>query len=75
MCIIKGFRPKFIISVLYINDMNIIGTPGELENITYCLKEKFEMEIFDKTKFCLDFQTEHTKNGFLCINPVIKTSP
>ena len=39
MCIIKGFRSKFIISVLYINDMNI-GTPGELGNITYCLKEK-----------------------------------
>ena len=55
--------------------MNIIGTPGELENITYYLKEKFEMKDLDKTKFCLDFQTEHTKNGFWYINPVIKTSP
>ncbi|KAL4565684.1 hypothetical protein LXL04_029787 [Taraxacum kok-saghyz] len=69
MCIIKGFRPKFIISVLYINDMNIIGTPGELENITYYLKEKFKKKDLDKTKFCL---TEHPKIGFWYINPVIK---
>ncbi|KAL4562333.1 hypothetical protein LXL04_034533 [Taraxacum kok-saghyz] len=69
MKIPEGFR--FIISVLYINDMNIIGTPGELENITYCLIDKFEMKDLDKTKFCLDFQTEHKKIGFLCINPII----
>ncbi|KAL4555018.1 hypothetical protein LXL04_037628 [Taraxacum kok-saghyz] len=73
--IIKGFRPKFIISVLYINDMNIIGTPGELENVTYCLKEKFEMKDLDKTKFCLDFQTEHTKNGFYIDNSQQLTNP
>ena len=55
MCIIKGFRPKFIISVLYIINMKIIGTPVELENITYCLKEKFEMKDLDKNEILFRF--------------------
>ena len=75
MCIIKGFRPKFIISVLYINDMNIIETPGELENITSLLKEIFEMKDFGKTKFCLNFEIEHTiKWGFVYQSIYFRTS-
>ena len=75
MCIIKGFRPKFIISVLYINDINIIGTPGELENITSPLKEIFEMKDLGKTKFCLNFEIEHTiKWGFVYQSIYFRTS-
>ncbi|KAL4558583.1 hypothetical protein LXL04_036784 [Taraxacum kok-saghyz] len=58
MSIIKGFRPKFIISVLYINDMNIIGTLGEfyidnsqqLTNPTVVRHFEAEKELFRHCK-------------------------
>ena len=38
-------------------------TPEELTKTTNCLKNKFEMKDFGKTKFCLDLKIEHLSNG------------
>ncbi|GKA22242.1 retrovirus-related pol polyprotein from transposon TNT 1-94 [Tanacetum coccineum] len=62
---IKRTRPEYVIIAVYVDDHNIIGTPGELPKAVEYLKKEFEMKDFGKTKFCLGLQIEHLKNGIL----------
>ena len=50
---------------MYVDDLNLIGTPEELIRTTNYLKKEFEMKGFGKTKFCLNLQIEHFPNGVL----------
>ncbi|KAK2434187.1 putative mitochondrial protein [Trifolium repens] len=62
---IKRSGSEFAIIVVYVDDINIIGTPEELPKAINCLKKEFEMKDLGKTKFCLGLQIEHVKNGIL----------
>ncbi|KAI3735382.1 hypothetical protein L6452_14878 [Arctium lappa] len=62
---IKRFGPEYVIIVVYVDDLNIIGTPGELPRAIEYLKKGFEMKDLGKTKFCLGLQIEHLKGGIL----------
>ena len=42
----------FAIIVVYVDDLNIIGTPEELSKVIEYLKKEFEMKDLGKTKFC-----------------------
>ena len=44
---------------MYVDDLNLIGTPGELTITTKYLKKEFEMKELGKIKFCLGLQIEH----------------
>jgi hypothetical protein len=59
----KRSNNEFVIIAVYVDDLNIIGTPEELQKAVNCLKEEFEMKDLGKTKFCLGLQIEHLKNG------------
>ena len=50
---------------MYVDDLNLIGTPEELTRTTKYLKKKFEMKDLGKTKFCLSLQMEHFPTGVL----------
>ena len=53
-------------SLLYfhiVDDINIIGTPEELDKTINCLKKEFEMKDLGRNKFCLGLQIEYLKNG------------
>ncbi|RVW19132.1 Copia protein [Vitis vinifera] len=50
---------------LYVDDLNLVGTPEELTRTTNYLKKEFEMKDLGKTKFCLGLQIEHFPNGVL----------
>ena len=52
-----------MIIVVYIDDLNTIGTFEELQKATNCLKIEFEMKNLGITKFCLGLQIKHLKNG------------
>ena len=54
---------EFVIIAVYVDDLNIIGTPEELPKAVNILKEEFEMKDLGRTKFCLGLQIEHLKNG------------
>jgi hypothetical protein len=43
---------------LFIDDINIIGTPEELPKAIDCLKKEFEMNDLRKTKLCMKLQIE-----------------
>ena len=48
---IKKSEIGFAIIVVYVNDLNLVGTPEELTRITNYLKKEFEMKDLGKTKF------------------------
>lgn len=44
----------YVISVVYVDDMNLIGTSKELFENVEILKKEFEMKDLRKTKYCID---------------------
>ncbi|CAN1250021.1 Copia protein [Linum perenne] len=56
---------EFVIISVYVDDINIIGTPKELAKAVNCLKREFEMKDLGKTKYCLGLQVEHLQKGIL----------
>ena len=38
---------------IYVNDINLLGTPEELTKAATNLKDEFEMKDLGKTKYCL----------------------
>ena len=53
---------------LYVDDLNLIGTPeGLLETANY-LKKEFEMKDLGKTRYYLGLQIEYFSNEILSIN-------
>ena len=62
---IKRNGSEFVIIAVYVDGLNIIGTPEELLKAIDCLKREFEMKDLGRTKFCLGLQIEHFTNGIL----------
>ena len=52
-CFIKKRENGFAIIALYVDDLNLIGTPEELIKTTNYLKKEFEMKDLGKTRYCL----------------------
>ena len=51
------------IIAVYIDDLNLIGTPEELINTTNYLKKEFEVKDHGITRYCLGLQIEYFLNG------------
>ncbi|PHU25225.1 putative UDP-arabinose 4-epimerase 3 [Capsicum chinense] len=60
---IKKTTSEFVILVVYVDDINLIGTPIELQKAINYLKKEFEMKDLGKTMLCLGFQIEHLTNS------------
>ncbi|MCF7184014.1 hypothetical protein L3H42_10985, partial [Corynebacterium sp. MC-13] len=54
---------EYEVIAIYVDDINIIGTPEELSKAVQCLKKEFEMKDLGKIRFCLGLQIEHLRNG------------
>ena len=61
----KKSETGFAIIVMYVDDLNLIGTLEELTITIKYLKMEFEMKDFEKIKFCLGLQIEHFPTGVL----------
>ena len=62
---INESKTRFVIIVVYVDDLNLIGTPEELTRTTNYLKREFEIKDLGKTKFCLGLQIEHFPTAIL----------
>ena len=62
---IKKSKTGFAIIAVYVDDLNLIGTPEELTRTANYLKKEFEMKDLGKTKFRLGLQIEHFPTGTL----------
>jgi len=55
----------FCIISVYVDDLNIIGNPHDIDEACNHLKTEFEMKDLGQTKFCLCLQLEHHPTGIL----------
>ena len=62
---IKKTTLGFVILAVYVDDINLIGTPEEVQKAIEYLKEEFEMKDLGKTKICLGLQIEYLVDGGL----------
>ena len=62
---IKKLETRFAIIVVYVDDLNLVGTLEELTKTTKYLKRELEMKDLGKTKFCLGLQIKHFPTGVL----------
>ena len=62
---IKKSEIGFAIIAVYVDDLNLVGTPEELTKTAEYLKKEFEMKDLGKTKFCIGLQIKHFPNGVL----------
>ena len=62
---IKKSETGFAIIVVYVDDLNLVGTLEGLTKTAKYLKTEFEMKDLRKTKFCLSLQIEHFPIGVL----------
>ena len=58
---IKKSHSDFVIVAIYVDDMNLIGTPEELAHIM----SEFEMRVLRKTRYCLGLEIEHRSDEIL----------
>ena len=65
MRFIKKTTSGCVIIAVYVDDLNIIGTNKEIQEVVLYLKEEFEMKDLGKTKYCLGLQIEHIQSGIL----------
>jgi hypothetical protein len=52
---IKKTTTGFVIVAVYVDDLNLVGTPGKLTKITTYLKDEFEMKDLGKNFFFFCF--------------------
>ena len=52
-----------MIIAVYVDDLNLIGTPEELQQAIDYLKKEFEVKDLGKTRYCLGLQIEHLEDG------------
>jgi len=50
----KRSKNGYAIIIVYVDDINIVGTPNELAKAIYCLKKEFEMKDLEKTNFLFE---------------------
>ena len=60
---IKKNGHNFVIIAIYVDNLNLIGTPEEVQKATECLKQKFEIKDLGKIKLCLGLQMEQLEDG------------
>jgi hypothetical protein len=62
---IKKSQTGFCIISVYVDDLNIIGNPQDIDEACNHLKMEFEMKDLGQTKFCLGLKLEHHSTGIL----------
>ena len=62
---IRSSQDGLCIISVYVDDLNIIGTPEDVEEASSYLISEFEMKDLGKTKFRIGFQLEHSPAGIL----------
>ena len=62
---IKKTENGLAIIEVYVDDLNLIGTPEKLIKIANYLKKEFEIKDLGKTRYCLGLQIEYCLNGVL----------
>ena len=61
----KTLENVFVIIIVYVDDINIVGTPNEFIKAIDCLNKEFEMKDLEKEKFLFDIRNWVFKGIFV----------
>ena len=53
----------FAIVAIYVNDINLVGTPATCKQVVSLLTNCFEMKLLGRTSYCLGLQVVHLPDG------------
>ena len=65
MFLLKKSEIRFVIVAVYVDDLNLIGTPEKISKTDSYLKNELEMNDLGKTKFYRSLQIEYFPIGIL----------
>lgn len=63
----------FVIIAVYVDDLNLVGTPLACKHVVALLTSKFEMKLLGKTSFCLGLQIAHLTDGSIFLHQTTYT--
>ena len=63
----------FVVIAVYVNDLNLVGTPATCQHAMTLLTNQFEMKLLGKTSFCLGLQLSHVPGGGIFLHQTTYT--
>jgi hypothetical protein len=63
----------FVIIAVYVDDLNLVGTPETCQHAVKLLTNQFEMKVLGKTTFCLGLQLSHLPGGGIFLHQTTYT--
>ena len=63
----------FAIVAIYVDDINLVGTPTTCKKVVSLLTNRFEMKLLGKTTFCLGLQVAHLPDGSIFLHQTTYT--
>ena len=63
----------FVVVAVYVDDLNLIGTPTTCQHAVDLLTTRFEMKLLGKTSFCLGLQISHIPIGGIFLHQTFCT--
>lgn len=69
---IRRSKNGFATIALYVDDVNLVGSPEEYKKTVIYLVKEFELKIFRNTKFSIALQTEHLSNRPSSISQILQ---
>jgi hypothetical protein len=58
----------FVVVAVYVDDLNLVGTPETCTYVVNLLITQFEMKLLGKTSFCLGLQVTHLHDGSIFLH-------
>ena len=63
----------FVVIVVYVDDLNLVGTPATYQHAMDLLTTHFKMKLLGKTYFCLGLQISHIPGGGIFLHQTTYT--
>ena len=58
----------FAIVAIYVDDINIVGTPSTCKKVVSLLTNRFKMKLLGKTSYCIELQIVHLLDGSIFLH-------
>ena len=63
----------FVVIAVYVDDLNLVGTPATCQHAIVLLTNQFEMKLLEHTSFCLGLQLTHIRGGGIFLHQTTYT--
>ena len=64
---------RFVVIAVYVDDLNLVGTPATYQHAMTLLTNQFEMKLLGKTSFYLGLQLSHVPGGGIFLHQTTYT--